>query len=668
MRAGFRGDRAAGGLAAAVLLLAAAWLAAGLVAAGATQNLLFDGAMNLEVSRSLSEGMGPRRLYDSADLFAPGVQTKEPYLLVGAAVFSLLGVGPVQAQLPNLLFLALLVATIAWSVRRLAGVGAALAAVVLVLALPAMPQYGLNGYGEIPSFAFGLASLAVVAWPGLFERRTLSKCIVAGLLAGLAISTKTVGLIQAGGIGLILLLRAWTESRASLRDTAATAGVFVAGMAIPLALVELWRLAWLGAAEYRAWWDYQASRILYQAGVASTASSPPPSPILQKIATHFRLLSTEMGSGRWVTAFALLLPLAGASFTHWGKHRPSRWLVAGLGAIAVCYLIWWLAITPTEKAWLRRIYIGLACLAMIAAITGWHAARDAIDGRSRVSRFANGCLLAALIVTFVPFVTRSLQRPISLQPNEAVTRTIEAAELVRALDADTPVFAYGWYSAPGVGLYSGRHLIDLTDWPIGGLVGKPAYLVADRAAIDTDILSGILARYPHRALLDENIHAQVYSLDFSRPADPFTEAERAAAPQHIDFVLDPEAPAHDLEAFDSVMGGRWTGTDSEVLLRYGGEDALTMRAYMALPAFYRFDRPLSGRLVVPGCDPAPFAFEGAGWKTFLLPMDCSIPSGRAVRVRILLDNVFDLPRVYVRQRGMLLQSIGFRHPPEQTEG
>src|SRR5690606_3415755 len=76
-----------------LLGMLAAWLLYGLAAAAATQELLFDGAMNLEVARSLAEGNGPRRLYDHGTLFAPEVQTKEPYYILGALVFKILGVG-----------------------------------------------------------------------------------------------------------------------------------------------------------------------------------------------------------------------------------------------------------------------------------------------------------------------------------------------------------------------------------------------------------------------------------------------------------------------------------------------------------------------------------------------------------------------------------------------
>ena len=513
------------------LALVAAWLLLGTIAAAASQNLLFDGAMNLEVSRSLAEGHGPRRLYDSQDLFPAGVQTKEPYVLLGAAVFRVFGVGPVQAQLPNLLYLGLLLAAMIVVVRRLAGTGAALASAVLLLSLPQLWQYALNGYGEIPSLAFGFSALGVVSWPGLLARRALAKCALAGLLCGLALATKTVGLVQVGGVGLVLGMRILADSPAPLRDMLRLVGAFLAAFVLPLVLVEWWRWSWLGTQAFLDWWDFQLSRILYQAGVAPTgaAAGGAAEPLSSKLSAHFGILARELHSSRFATACVLAVPLAAAVATHAGQDRASKWLVTGLAAIAVAYIAWWLGITPTEKAWLRRIYVGLACLGSIAAISAGFAGQALLRPGKPRWRVANGIVLVALVATFAPFVARALDQPLEFERTQAVRHTLDAADEVAALPANAQLFGFGWYSAPTVALYSNRRLLDLTDWPIGPLVGAPVYLVADRATFVTGIIDGVLARYPHRQLLADNIDGQVYVLDMARPNDPFDEAQWQAA-------------------------------------------------------------------------------------------------------------------------------------------
>jgi len=58
-----------------------------------TQQVSFDGAMNLEAARSLVEGHGYRRMYADHEAFSHAVQTRAPYILPAAAVFAAFGVG-----------------------------------------------------------------------------------------------------------------------------------------------------------------------------------------------------------------------------------------------------------------------------------------------------------------------------------------------------------------------------------------------------------------------------------------------------------------------------------------------------------------------------------------------------------------------------------------------
>jgi hypothetical protein len=107
------------------------------------------------------------------------------------------------------------------------------------------------------------------------------------------------------------------------------------------------------------------------------------------------------------------------------------------------------------------------------------------------------------------------------------------------------------------------------------------------------------------------------------------------------------------------MGGRFTQSDSEILLRYEGQDGFHMRGYMALPSFFRFPEPLSGRILIGDCPPISFAFDGTGWQDFAFKLECRPPVGTNVRVRLLFDNVFALATMYDHQRALLLSSIGF---------
>jgi hypothetical protein len=107
------------------------------------------------------------------------------------------------------------------------------------------------------------------------------------------------------------------------------------------------------------------------------------------------------------------------------------------------------------------------------------------------------------------------------------------------------------------------------------------------------------------------------------------------------------------------MGGRFVESDSEILLRYNDQNMLSFTGYAALPRYYLRPQPLRGRVVIDGCPAMPFGFEGPSWKKFDFVLVCKPEKGAAVRIRILLDNVFDLPLLYDRQRGFMLREVGF---------
>lgn len=643
--------------------LVSLWLLMTLVSAAATQNILFDGAMNLEVSLSLANGDGPKRLYGFDDYFPHGVQTKEPYVLLGAAVFKLFGAGPFQSQLPSLIYLVALCALVFFAVRRFSGSTAAWMATVVLLSMPMLHQYGLNGYGEIPTLFFGLAGIAAVAWPGRIEQRISQRALLAGLLCGLAVATKVVGVSLACATALTLAIRVLVESPDSrIKNLLLAAAIFFIGMSIPLLLVELWRLATLGGSGFLQWWNIELEGILYQAGVGEQTAKIP---VLDKVMNHFSLLRSETRRTALATSLVLLLPIpiaCGLIFQdiRRGSRSGLRWWLLALTMVSVFYLVWWMAITPTEKAWLRRIYIGLTCLSIISSISLAKLMSIALTQHRPITRVASAGLCLVLLFAYLPFVARALKSPVSFQRSEELSRTLEVADLIKRLQQEDLVFASGWYAAPTLAIYSGREFIDLTDWPLGLQGTRRAFLVADTATFVTGAADETLRRYPHRMLSVENQTAQLYELDLNKPNDPFQGKEFSTLP-YVVFNDTEYAATEGMQPVDRGMGGRWISSDSEILLRYAGSEHLQMAAYMPLQSYMLTREPMKGVVLLEGCEAIPFAFEQSGWKQFAFPLEhCHLAIGSDVRVRFMLNNTANLPLVYDHQRAMLLGAIGFK--------
>ncbi len=111
--------RGVGRWVAVILVIAATALGiARLAAWTANYEVSFDGAMNLEVARSLAEGNGYRRLYADRSGFSHEIQSRAPYILPAAAIIKAFGVGVWQAQLANFLYVIALLVVVFVLVQR----------------------------------------------------------------------------------------------------------------------------------------------------------------------------------------------------------------------------------------------------------------------------------------------------------------------------------------------------------------------------------------------------------------------------------------------------------------------------------------------------------------------------------------------------------------------
>jgi hypothetical protein len=316
---------------------------------------------------------------------------------------------------------------------------------------------------------------------------------------------------------------------------------------------------------------------------------------------------------------------------------------------------------PTNKAWVRYLYIALLALALLSAMASMTSARIAAFGRDRniAVRGVHGVLAIAVLSLYAPFVVRSLPKSLDFTPSVELQAVEYAANVISSLPEDRQVFGYGWYASPVIQLYSDRPFMDLTDWPVGLLLRDPAYIVLDRAALAVGMVDRVLQRYPHRRLMRTNPHAQVYEVDFAHPRDPFAGMDTSKSLSRVDFSITAYPLVYAYEPYDP-MGGRFNETDSEVLLRYDGKPVLTFSAYAGLTSYYLRTQPVRGRVIVGDCPSRPFAFDRNGrWQTFRIALSCKPAPGENVRVRLLLDNAFNLPQLYDRQRGILVRDIGF---------
>lgn len=624
----------------------------------------FDGAMNLEVASSIANGDGYRRSYAQREAFPPEIQTGAPYILPAAAAFRIWGVAIPQAQVVNIAYFAMLLATTLLLVARTGSRELALFAACTVAVVPGMLEFGFRGYGEIPAIAWVFSATAV--FYGDRSRRPLATAFVAGVFLALAVITKTVMLIGVGALCLCAILE-WACSPGGQRKLhAKRMGALSAGGVLTLVAMESWRAAALGGANvWAGWWAAQMSGIFRQAGV-SNGFADTSTNLLEKLGLHLHHLSQDYRFAMWATILWLvLLCLAVVATLLRSPRRAGKWSTLTILVAALVYMAWWLLVTPTAKAWHRRIIDGMICadVGMIMCAATWlHDWRDRTHGRvARVAAVLVACLVLVLPLTWLAKGSRTLVRANTAPAdNRALLKVVDE---VRALPQNAYVFGIGWYSAPVVSLLAERPVLDFNNIPASRLeAGRPIYFI--QAPSDaSDYLEPVRSTYQlPEAPLGSYALLKATSL---RPSPLVPQQDKVR--RHI-HAADNYGY---MRGFNGSEGsnGRWLSDDNLILLAPNAGDHFELVVYIPAQSSYFHDSPPKITVSFNGCD-APSQDgkpDGTSTLAFPIPGSCGIVPGQPVNVRIQVDNLLKVPMTRdPRPLAVLGKEIGFvgsaKHP------
>ena len=594
----------------------------------------FDGAMNLQVAWSLSDGDGYQRSYAERTVFPKEVQTNAPYIVPAAAFYRLLGVGYASSQLTNLIYFYVLLLTCFMLVRREYSATSAALAVIAILVTPGVMTFGFSGYGEIPALAWALLSLFFFT-----GRESWGRLGLAGLCLGLAVCTKTVMAICAFAFGAGYVAILLFQPRTALSLKASRIALVVAAALMPILLVEAWRYVSLGGpGEFRAWWETSFASINSQAG--TQAGFQDTRELSAKLSTHLGLLGGMLGLSKpwlvaWLVGPFLIIPLF---LVRKGWSRKS--LAIGLPLVAAgIYLAWWLALTPTQKAWHRRILDGVILLNLCwvwagALIFTW------LSSRSRTAAWGAGALmLVSAGILFGQFFRHDLQKVLASHPGHPDLD--RAIAIVRGLPPDAVILGIGWDSAPVISLLSGRPFEDVNNVPISSLQGKKTYFVTDNTTSAADVDS-IVGTYRSTPLGSGSSPYRVYRVDFGIPASRLSSlpADVTLLPRVLDTRTATDTATAGFYALE--RDGAWMSSDAYLRLRYTAGSQLGLRAYLPDLGLYTTQgEPISMRASIDGCPLQPIRLAKSGLQEiwFEVSSQCMPENGKSALVRISSDGL-----------------------------
>ncbi|MFA7541436.1 MAG: glycosyltransferase family 39 protein [Lysobacterales bacterium] len=595
----------------------------------------FDGAMNLQVAWSLAEGEGYRRTYGERQPFPREVQTNVPFIAPAALVYAVFGMGIAQSQVVNLLYLLGLLLVCYALVRRQAGPVPAALGALLVLVTPGLTLYGLRGYGEVPALFWAL--LALYAFGDGQRRRGV---VLAGLCLGLALATKTVMAmtcaIFAAGFALVVLARTGVAWAQRWRQLAWLAGAAI----VPQLLVELWRLLALGGLPaWLGWWRIELTAIGKQAGVVSGYQDT--TGLASKVGQHLDLLSQMYGLPPLLTLAWLAGPLLLAAVLASGLlpgRRTRGWqfhhgLVLMLILAALAYFVWWLAVTPTQKAWHRRILDGSLMLNLSwVLVAAWWWRALAPEGRvyacwRRGLAWLPTVALAALAVNFF-FTDLSGQ----LRRSTAYTGFHSLVAALRDLPQDATVAGIAWYSAPALSLLAQRPLVDFNDLIVPSLAADQAvYLVRDRVTPESHA-ARILTTYANETVADAGRAGRIHRLHLAT-ANPATFAAPASASM-LEFNSELKEPLAGF--YQPERDGRWMSSNAYARLLHPAGSVLAVDVYLPSLSRYRPAGEVQLQVWIDDCHIAKHTFAAGGLHAlrFAIAPACGLADGQPVLVRL----------------------------------
>lgn len=649
-------QRLAHALAIAAIVLVAVIAIARLLLWTCHQQVAFDGAMNLEAARSMVEGQGYRRMYGDRDAFPHEVQTRAPYILPAAAVFAAFGVGLWQAQLTNLLYLLAFAATAFALVARWTSWRWGLLAAAVCLATPGIEDWGMNGYGEVPALSWWLLALLVLYPRDGAAPIGAGRCFAAGLLAGLAVVTKTVLAIGLVAMLPVLLLEIWRRQR-RVGTVAGLLAAFAAGALLPLLLHELWRGVAIGDwALWKAWLEDEWQSVQQQAGVRTGFDDT--GALARKIAAHFQVLAAGVGLPPWLLAAWLALPLLLlAGLRRRLARGGARPVLLTLALIGLIYFCWWLGVTPTQKAWYRRIFNGVLVLQVLGTFA------LALLYRQRLRERRAGPPLVAAASATIALQASLAWASLGDAANWSVDDSRELLErdlaAIDSLPAAAALYGVGWYSMPVVALYSGRHIDDLNaQLPAEIAAQSRVYLLADPPMWTSGTERYWLRRFPWKQVA-ESLDLRVFELSTDRVRDPFdlTPIDAAAVRGRFDVQAGDYPYAFGLYGREGD-GWAWARPDAELLLRYAGEPQFRLDLYVPGLDLYRERTPLGIRVRIGDCELG-VVHPAAGERSqpVLSMQACPQPRDSLVHVRLIADNLLD--STDDRQMGYVLRGAGF---------
>lgn len=461
----------------------------------------FDGAMNLQVPLQLLKSGKYMTIYDGGMVFDPRIQTRLPVLLPIYFLWKIFGVSVVSALAVNALYILALL-FICFEICQELGISKSQiwGIIAVVTIVPSIWNFGMGIYGEIPTTTLFLASVLFLIKVER-EKNIIKNMFFSGLFFSLAFLNKTVILIAVPSFMILYIYKIFWEKSLKIK----TVVIWFISFAIPVMLEACFHIYQIGDInEYFLTVKNEIFSVGKQAGVVSGYSDT--SGIFIKCWQHLKILSKEsiiFNEYIVITILSIVFGLWIYNFIRLKKITYFSIIILTMFS----YFGWWLLITPTGKAWYRRIIIGVILLFFVVGIFIYKILEN-IRIKSIICNI--GCnigLIGLVLVVSIFHLNSSLKADKTFKEDN-----IEMANEIKRIRRENPdakFYAYAWYQAPLLSFFADETFYNLLNHKVEN---HDSYLVLDWASLGEGGAENILRNF-ETELCMQNASGKIFKLN-----------------------------------------------------------------------------------------------------------------------------------------------------------
>lgn len=411
--------------------------------------ICFDGGMNFTVSRSLNETGKYATDYQEQELFAVRIQTGAPVIFATSILNLIFGINSNNMQIVTTIFGILLTMMIYVILSKKTDYFFAIITTVLLLSLTYYTNVSYLGIGET-TMGFFILLFCCLLCKAEEEEKTLYY-VLAGLCVGLGYLTKTIYLIIAPVVGLVLLMRLILK-KGKLKNYL----LVLLGALLPVVLFEVYRMSQMGMNAYVDWWKFMIMDILGQAGVTDQHTGTQVRNIDQFV-HHIKVFCEYFNIHVVAFGFMYALPLI-SGIVEYRRNKKIELLILLIYGIGLIYIFWWVVMSPTVKLWPRRVLMGYVCAVISFAWAIWVLLKKTFDNKK-------------VQITICVVVSLCLAFPIHNNFKESFVEThahkkqyelyTQGVEYMKSLPDNSVFYGISWWENPTISGMSGLKMLNL---------------------------------------------------------------------------------------------------------------------------------------------------------------------------------------------------------------